>query len=118
MVEFVCYPKCTTCQKAKKWLDDNKIKYVLRDIKSDNPTGDELAKWYELSNLPLKKFFNTSGLLYKSLELKNKLPYMSDAQMIELLSSDGMLVKRPLLIADDFVLVGFKESQWAQMLCK
>lgn len=118
MVKFVCYPKCTTCQKAKKWLDDNKIEYELRDIKYDNPTADELAKWYELSNLALKKFFNTSGLLYKSMELKNKLPDMSDAQMIELLSSDGMLVKRPLLIADDFVLVGFKESQWAQMLKK
>lgn len=116
MVTFICYPKCTTCQKAKKWLDDNKIEYELRDIKADNPTADELRMWYEKSHLPLSKFFNTSGLLYKSMELKTKLPDMSDEQMIELLSTDGMLVKRPLLIGDDFVLVGFKESQWKEML--
>lgn len=116
MVTFICYPKCTTCQKAKKWLDENKIEYELRDIKADNPTSDELTLWYEKSRLPLKKFFNTSGLLYKSMELKTKLPDMSDEQMIELLSTDGMLVKRPLLIGDDFVLVGFKEICWAELL--
>ncbi len=118
MVKFICYPKCTTCLKAKKWLDDNKIDYTLRDIKTDNPTVDELTQWHDKSRLPLKKFFNTSGLLYKSMELKTKLPDMNDAQMIELLATDGMLVKRPLLIGDDFVLVGFKENQWAEMLNK
>ena len=118
MINFICYPKCTTCQKAKKWLDDNKIEYKLRDIKADNPTADELTQWYEKSALPLKRFFNTSGLLYKSMELKTKLPDMSDEQMIELLSTDGMLVKRPLLIGDDFVLIGFKESQWTEILDK
>ena len=112
MIKFICYPKCTTCQKAKKWLDDNKIEYELRDIKLDNPTLDELTKWYKQSALPLKKFFNTSGLLYKSLDLKNKLPTMTDDEMLNLLSTDGMLVKRPLLVGDDFVLVGFKEAEW------
>lgn len=110
--KFICYPKCTTCQRAKKWLDDNKIEYELRDIKLDNPTFEELKEWYEKSGLPLKKFFNTSGLLYKSLDLKNKLPGMSEKEMLELLSTDGMLVKRPLLVGDDFVLVGFKEAEW------
>ena len=112
MIKFICYPKCTTCQKAKKWLDDNKIEYELRDIKLDNPMLDELTAWYKQSGLPLKKFFNTSGLLYKSLDLKNKLPTMTDDEMLKLLASDGMLVKRPLLIGDDFVLVGFKEAEW------
>lgn len=112
MITFICYPKCTTCQKAKKWLDDNKIEYVLRDIKTDNPCKEELAEWYEKSGLPLKKFFNTSGLLYKSMELKNKLPDMTDEEMLTLLASDGMLVKRPLLVGDDTVLVGFKEKEW------
>ena len=112
MLKFICYPKCTTCQKAKKWLDDNRIEYELKDIKLDNPTLDELTEWYKKSGLPLKKFFNTSGLLYKSLDLKNKLPSMSEGEMLKLLSSDGMLVKRPLLIGEDFVLVGFKESEW------
>lgn len=112
MLKFICYPKCTTCQKAKKWLDDNKIEYELRDIKLDNPTFEELNEWYKKSGLPLKKFFNTSGLLYKSLDLKNKLPGMSEKEMLELLSTDGMLVKRPLLVGDDFVLVGFKEAEW------
>lgn len=114
MVKFICYPKCTTCQKAIKWLDDNKIEYELRDIKLDNPTLDELTKWYKKSGLPLKKFFNTSGLLYKSLDLKNKLPTMSENEMLTLLASDGMLVKRPLLIGDSFVLVGFKETEWKE----
>ena len=112
MLKFICYPKCTTCQRAKKWLDDNNIKYELRDIKLDNPTLEELTEWYNKSGLPLKKFFNTSGLLYKSLDLKNKLPEMSEDDMLKLLSTDGMLVKRPLVIGDDFVLVGFKEAEW------
>ena len=113
MITFICYPKCTTCQKSKKWLDDNKIEYELRDIKLDRPTLEELTEWYKQSGLPLKKFFNTSGLLYKSLDLKTKLPTMTDDEMLKLLASDGMLVKRPLLIGDDFVLVGFKEVEWS-----
>jgi arsenate reductase len=116
MIRFICYPKCTTCQKAKKWLDDNEIEYEFRDIKLNNPTLDELSDWYKKSSLPLKKFFNTSGLLYKSLDLKNKLPTMSEDEMLNLLSSDGMLVKRPLLIGDDFVFVGFKEIEWSEKL--
>ena len=115
MIKFICYPKCTTCQKAKKWLDDNKTKYEFRDIKLDNPTLDELTEWYKKSGLPLKKFFNSSGLLYKSLDLKNKLPTMSDDEMLKLLATDGMLVKRPLLIGHDFVLVGFKEIEWEKI---
>ena len=114
MLKFICYPKCTTCQKAKKWLNDNNIEYELRDIKLENPTFDELTAWYKISGLPLKKFFNTSGLLYKSLDLKNKLPEMTEDEMLNLLSSDGMLVKRPLLIGEDFVLVGFKDAVWAE----
>ena len=114
MLKFICYPKCTTCQRAKKWLDNNEIKYELRDIKLDNPTLEELTDCYKLSGLPLKKFFNTSGLLYKSLDLKNKLPEMSEDEMLKLLATDGMLVKRPLLIGDDFVLVGFKEVEWIE----
>ena len=112
MLQFICYPKCTTCQKAKKWLDENGVNYELRDIKLDNPTFDELTKWYKVSSLPLKKFFNTSGLLYKSLDLKNKIPTMTEDEMLKLLATDGMLVKRPLLVGDDFVLVGFKETDW------
>ena len=114
MLKFICYPKCTTCQKAKKWLDDNKIEYELRDIKLDSPTLEELTEWYKKSGLPLKKYFNTSGLLYKSLELKDKLPTMTEGEMLNLLSTDGMLVKRPLLIGQDFVLVGFKEAEWKE----
>ena len=116
MLKFICYPKCTTCQKAKKWLDDNKIEYELRDIKEENPTFEELTVWYKLSDLQLKKFFNTSGLLYKSMELKDKLPTMSEEEQLKLLATDGMLVKRPLLIGEDFVLVGFKESEWSEKL--
>ena len=112
MLKFICYPKCTTCLKAKKWLDDNKIDYELRDIKLDNPTLEELTVWYNKSGLPIKKFFNTSGLLYKSLDLKNKLPQMSEEEKLNLLATDGMLVKRPLLVGNDFVLVGFKEAEW------
>ena len=118
MIKFICYPKCTTCQKAKKWLDDNKIKYEFRDIKLDNPTLDELTEWHKKSELPLKKFFNTSGLLYKSLDLKNKLITMSEDEMLKLRASNGMLVKRPLLIGDSFVLVGFKEAEWSAVLSK
>ena len=114
-MKFICYPKCTTCQKAKKWLDEKGISYELRDIKENNPSYDELKKWYELSGLPLKKFFNTSGLLYKSMELKNKLPNMSEEEQLKLLSTDGMLVKRPLLICDDTVLVGFKEKEYEEL---
>ena len=116
MIKFICYAKCTTCQRAKKWLDDNKIDYELRDIKLDNPTLEELTEWYQKSGLPIKKFFNTSGLLYKSLDLKNKLPEMSEDEMLKLLATDGMLIKRPLLIGDDFVLVGFKETEWKNMI--
>ena len=116
MIKFICYPRCTTCQKAKKWLDDNKIQYELRDIKEDNPSFEELSAWYEISGLSLKKFFNTSGLLYKSMELKDKLPAMSEEEQLKLLATDGMLVKRPLLIGKDFVLVGFKESEWSEKL--
>ena len=116
MIKFICYPKCTTCQKAKSWLDDNKIEYELRDIKADNPSLEELSAWYNASGLPLKKFFNTSGLLYKSMELKDKLPTMTEDDQLKLLATDGMLVKRPLIIGKDFVLIGFKESEWAEIL--
>lgn len=116
MIQFICYPKCTTCQKARKWLDDNKIEYECRDIKPDNPKLDELTEWYKKSALPLRKFFNTSGLLYKSLDLKNKLPTMTEDEILRLLASDGMLVKRPLVIGDSFVLVGFKETEWNNVL--
>lgn len=117
MLTFICYPKCTTCKKAQKWLKDNNIEYVLRDIKEQNPTFDELKAWYALSGESLRKFFNTSGLLYRSMELKDKLPSMSEEEMLSLLSSDGMLVKRPLLVGEDFVLIGFKESKWQDKLC-
>ena len=116
MLKFICYPKCTTCQKAKKWLDDNNIEYELRDIKLNNPTYEELSEWHKKSRLPLKKFFNTSGLLYKSMELKTKLPIMTEDEMLKLLATDGMLVKRPILVGDDFVLVGFKENEWNEII--
>lgn len=116
MITFICYPKCTTCKKAQKFLDDNGIEYTLRDIKEENPSFDELKAWYEKSALPLKRFFNTSGLLYKSLQLKDKLPSMSELECIQLLSTDGMLVKRPLIVAEDFVLTGFKEKEWVEKL--
>lgn len=114
MLQFICYPKCTTCQRAKKWLDDRGLTYELRDIKTHNPTEEELTAWYKTSGQTLKKFFNTSGLLYKSMELKTKLPAMTEEEMLKLLATDGMLVKRPLLIGENFVLVGFKESQWEE----
>lgn len=113
MITFVCYPKCTTCQRAKAWLEENSIDFELRDIKINNPTLDELTHWHGLSGLPLKRFFNTSGLLYKSLGLKDKLADTSEEEQLKLLATDGMLVKRPLLIGDDFVLVGFKEQEWS-----
>lgn len=116
MLKFICYPKCTTCQKARKWLDENNIQYEFRDIKIENPTLEELTAWYKLSGLPLRKFFNTSGLLYKSMELKTKLPNMTEEEMLALLATDGMLVKRPLAVGDDFVLVGFKEADWEARL--
>ena len=118
MIKFICYPKCTTCQRAKKCLDDHNIQYEFRDIKLDNPTLEEMTEWYNKSGLPIKKFFNTSGLLYKSLDLKNKLPDMSEDEMLKLLATDGMLVKRPLLIGDDFMLVGFKENECLEKLNK
>ena len=113
---FIQYPPCTTCQKARKWLDENNIEYEFRDIKLENPSLEELTAWYKQSSLPLRKFFNTSGLLYKSMELKTKLPNMTDEEMLALLATDGMLVKRPLAIGEDFVLVGFKETEWAEKL--
>ena len=111
---FICYPKCTTCQKARKWLDQRGVSYTLRDIKEDRPTREELSAWWKASGLPLKKFFNTSGQLYKALQLKDKLPAMSEEEQLALLATDGMLVKRPILIGDGFVLVGFQEAEWAQ----
>lgn len=113
---FVCYPKCSTCQRAKAWLDEREIGYTQRDIKNERPTYEELKSWYERSGLPLKRFFNTSGLLYKSMGLKDKLPQMSEDEMLKLLATDGMLVKRPLLVSDEFVLVGFKETEWTEQL--
>ncbi len=112
---FLCYPRCSTCQKAKKWLDEQGKKYTERHIVENNPTYEELKQWYEMSGLPLKKFFNTSGLKYKELQLKDKLPTMSEDEMLKLLATDGMLVKRPLLVKDDKVLVGFKQAQWEEM---
>ena len=112
MLKFICYPKCTTCQKAQKWLDENNIEYELRNIKENKPTLEELKEWYEKSGLPLKKFFNTSGLLYKDMKLKDRLPSMTEEEQLQLLATDGMLVKRPLLIDGERVLVGFKEAEW------
>ena len=109
---FVCYPKCSTCKKARKWLEENGIAFDERDIKEENPTRKELVKWHKQSGLPLRKFFNTSGMLYRELQLKDKLPKMTEDEMYDLLASDGMLVKRPLLIKDDAVLVGFKQGEW------
>lgn len=114
---FICYPKCSTCKKAQSWLNEKGISYELRDIKENNPTYDELKKWHAASGLPLKRFFNTSGLLYKSMELKDKLPEMSEEEQLQLLATDGMLVKRPLLIAENgIVLTGFKEKEWEVLL--
>ena len=115
-MEFICYPKCSTCQKARKWLDEKGVSYHLRDIQQENPAAQELSRWQEKSGLPLKRFFNTSGLRYKALDLKNRLPDMSREEQLALLASDGMLVKRPLLVGDDFVLVGFREADWEKTL--
>lgn len=117
-MQFICYPRCTTCQKAKKWLEENGIAFDERHIKENNPTAEELKAWRKKSGLPLKKFFNTSGLQYKALQLKDRLPSMSEDEQLALLASDGMLVKRPLLIGEDFVLLGFKEADWAATLEK
>ena len=113
---FVHYPKCTTCQKAKKWLDEHNVEYVERHIVENNPSYEELKEWYQVSDFPLKKFFNTSGLLYKEMKLKDKLPTMSEEEQLELLAANGMLVKRPLIIDDDIVLIGFKEVEWNEKL--
>ena len=112
---FLQYPPCSTCRKAKKWLDDNGISYTDRHIKEQNPTYEELKQWYTLSGLPLKKFFNTSGLLYKSMNLKDKLPAMSEEEQLRLLATDGMLVKRPIALKDGLVLTGFKEADWEKL---
>ena len=113
---FVCYPRCYTCKKAQKWLEENQVDYTFRDIKEDNPTLEKLKAWHEKSGLPLKKFFNTSGQLYRSMELSKKLPTMPEEEQFALLASDGLLVKRPLVVTDDRVLVGFKEADWADAL--
>ena len=117
-MKFICYPKCTTCKKAQTWLEEKEFEYELRDIKTDNPTLEELREWHRKSGLPLKRFFNTSGQLYRSMELKDKLPSMSDDEQLNLLSTDGMLVKRPILVCGDTVLVGFREKEWDEKLNK
>ena len=113
---FICYPKCTTCQKARKYLNEKQIAFTERNIKEDNPTAEELKEWIAKSGLPVRKFFNTSGKLYTEMNLKEKLPGMSGQEMLELLATDGMLVKRPVIVGDDFVLVGFKEEQWIKAM--
>lgn len=115
---FICYPKCTTCQKAKVWLDAHGISYNLREIKTENPTEQELRAWHAQSGLPLRRLFNTSGLQYKALGLKDKLPSMSEEEQFSLLASDGMLVKRPILVGEGFAFFGFKEADWAEKLLK
>ena len=113
---FLQYPPCSTCQKAKKWLDEKGIAYTARHIKEQNPTYEELKHWYEVSGLPLKKFFNTSGLKYKELKLKEKLPNMTEEEQLRLLATDGMLVKRPVVVKDNVVLTGFREKEWERLL--
>ena len=113
---FICYPKCSTCKKAEQYLQAKGLSFTVRDIKTDNPTADELRTWYAASGLPLKRFFNTSGNLYKQLGLKDKLPGMSEAEQLALLATDGMLVKRPLLVGDSFVLTGFRAAEWEAAL--
>ena len=113
---FVEYPRCSTCRKAKKWLDEHEMDYDDRDIVKDNPQYEELKDWYERSDLTLKRFFNTSGKIYREKKLKDKLPDMSEDEQLKLLSTDGMLVKRPIIVCDDFVLTGFKEAEWAEKL--
>ena len=116
MLKVLCYEKCSTCRKALKWLDENHIAYELRPIIDNNPSFDELNTWYKSGNLPLKRFWNTSGLLYKENHLKEKIPFMSEEEQLQMLSTDGKLVKRPFLIGDDFILTGFKEEEWASHL--
>lgn len=115
-MKFICYPKCTTCKKAQNWLDSKGADYTLRDIKTDNPSYEELKEWYEKSGLSLKKFFNTSGMIYRSMNLKDKLDEMTDEEKLRLLAEDGMLVKRPILLIEDRVLLGFKESEWSEII--
>ena len=115
---FLCYPKCSTCQKARKWLEEQGISFEERDIKLNNPTEEELRTWYKRSGLPLKRFFNTSGLQYKALGLKDKLPNMTEEEQLVLLATDGMLVKRPLVVDEHFVLTGFKQAEWEQTIKK
>lgn len=112
----LCYRKCSTCMKALKWLDEQGVEYTERAIKEENPSYEELKEWYKMSKLPLKRFFNTSGLLYKELNLKDKLPNMTEEEQLRLLATDGMLVKRPLVVGEDFVLAGFKESEWEKVM--
>ena len=113
---FVCYPKCSTCKKAQKFLEEKGISFTIRDIKTENPTAEELRAWQRRSGLPLRRFFNTSGMLYRSMELASRLPDMGEEEQLALLASDGMLVKRPILAAEDFVLVGFRQAEWEQAL--
>lgn len=115
---FLQYPKCSTCQKAKKWLDEHKLEYSERHIVEENPTYDELSEWYKKSGLSLKKFFNTSGMLYNEMHLKDKLPNMTEEEQLKLLATNGMLVKRPIIVGDTFVITGFKETEWSDQLAK
>ncbi|MEE1019745.1 MAG: arsenate reductase family protein [Acutalibacteraceae bacterium] len=115
-MQYICYPKCTTCKRAKAWLDEHGITYDERHIAEQNPSYDELKKWYNISGLPLKRFFNTSGVLYKSMQLKDKLPSMSEDEQLRLLATDGMLVKRPIIVDGETVLVGFRENEWQTLL--
>ena len=117
-MKYICYPKCSTCKKAQAWLDAKGLTYERRDIKEDKPSREELVEWYRKSGLPLKRFFNTSGLQYKALGLKDKLPAMSEEEQLDLLATDGMLVKRPIAVGEDFVLVGFKEAEWIEQIQK
>ncbi|MDO4324184.1 MAG: arsenate reductase family protein [Lachnospiraceae bacterium] len=113
---FICYPKCSTCKKAEKWLKEHEIPYQFRDIKQDRPSREELAEWHEKSGLELKRFFNTSGTLYKEMKLKDRLPAMTDEEKLELLATDGMLVKRPILVTEDRIFTGFREKEWEELL--
>lgn len=113
---FICYPKCSTCKKAKKWLDEHNVEYTERHIVENNPTYDELKEWFNRSGLPIKRFFNTSGLLYKEMKLKDKLPTMSEDEQLQLLATNGMLMKRPLIVGENIVLTGFKENEWSEAI--
>ena len=113
---FICYPKCSTCKKAKKWLDEHNVEYTERHIVENNPTYDELKEWFNKSGLPIKRFFNTSGLLYKEMKLKDKLPTMSEDEQLQLLATNGMLMKRPLIVGENIVLTGFKENEWSEAI--